>query len=88
MGLRATGPEGAPAGLSRQVKCGESTPKGGLKGMRYTGRICLALVAAVTCVALIAGPAAAQQKPDILFIMGDDIGWMQVGAYQRPPVKK
>ncbi len=51
--------------------------------MRYTRRIWLALVAAVTCGALIAGPAAAQQKPNILFIMGDDIGWMQVGAYHR-----
>ncbi|HEY6309040.1 MAG TPA: arylsulfatase [Candidatus Angelobacter sp.] len=27
--------------------------------------------------------AAAQQKPNILFIMGDDIGWMQVGVYHR-----
>ena len=25
----------------------------------------------------------AQQQPNILFIMGDDIGWMQVGAYHR-----
>ena len=43
--------------------------------------------------ALAASPAAAQQqqnpapaqqqKPNILFIMGDDIGWMQVGAYHR-----
>jgi arylsulfatase A-like enzyme len=24
-----------------------------------------------------------QKKPNILFIMGDDIGWMQVGAYHR-----
>ena len=24
-----------------------------------------------------------QQKPNILFIMGDDIGWMQVGSYQQ-----
>jgi arylsulfatase A-like enzyme len=39
---------------------------------------------------LAASPAAAQQppppkqqKPNILFIMGDDIGWMQVGAYHR-----
>jgi len=23
------------------------------------------------------------KKPNILFIMGDDIGWMQVGAYHR-----
>ena len=30
-------------------------------------------------------PASAQQqdKPNILFIMGDDIGWMQVGSYQQ-----
>src|SRR5512133_2105210 len=26
---------------------------------------------------------AQQQKPNILFIMGDDIGWMQVGIYHR-----
>ena len=29
-------------------------------------------------------PAAAQpQKPNILFIMGDDIGWMQPSIYHR-----
>ena len=29
-------------------------------------------------------PAEAQQrKPNILFIMGDDIGWFQIGAYHR-----
>ncbi len=27
--------------------------------------------------------SARPQKPNILFIMGDDIGWMQVGAYHR-----
>src|SRR5262249_30466204 len=31
-----------------------------------------------------AAPVAAQaKKPNILFIMGDDIGWMQVGVYHR-----
>ena len=30
--------------------------------------------------ALAQAPAA---KPNILFIMGDDIGWMQVGVYHR-----
>jgi arylsulfatase A-like enzyme len=31
-----------------------------------------------------AGPLQAQQKkPNILFIMGDDIGWFNVGAYHR-----
>ena len=27
------------------------------------------------------GQAATTAKPNILFVMGDDIGWMQVGAY-------
>src|SRR5258705_796527 len=41
----------------------------------------LALFAAVMAGAM---PAAAQQqKPNILFIMGDDIGWMQPGIYHR-----
>jgi len=32
----------------------------------------------------IAGPAAAQQKkPNIIVIMGDDIGWFNIGAYHR-----
>ncbi|MCB8819929.1 arylsulfatase [Microvirga rosea] len=40
-----------------------------------------ALIAAATV-----GPATAQtpqQKPNILFIMGDDIGWMQPGIYHQ-----
>jgi arylsulfatase A-like enzyme len=41
----------------------------------------LALFAAVTVASV---PAAAQQpKPNILFIMGDDIGWMQPSIYHR-----
>ena len=31
----------------------------------------------------IAAPALAQAKPNILFIMGDDIGWMQPSVYHR-----
>jgi arylsulfatase A-like enzyme len=46
------------------------------------------LVAAVFAVGLAAvgsdAPAAAQEtKPNILFIMGDDIGWMQPSIYHR-----
>ena len=42
------------------------------------------LFALATVVALVAGPAAAQEKkPNILFIMGDDIGIMNVGAYHQ-----
>src|SRR5690348_8225500 len=28
-------------------------------------------------------PAAAQQRPNIIFIMGDDIGWFNIGAYHQ-----
>ena len=43
------------------------------------------LATAIAPFALGAGTAGAQEakKPNILFIMGDDIGWMQVGAYHR-----
>src|SRR3954469_24937200 len=49
---------------------------------------CAALLGATMLMALsgLAGtPAEAQtpQKPNILFIMGDDIGWMQPGIYHR-----
>jgi arylsulfatase A-like enzyme len=40
---------------------------------------CAALVAAI-----VASPAAAQQKkPNILVIMGDDVGWFNIGAYHQ-----
>ena len=35
------------------------------------------------CTMAIASPALAQAKPNILFIMGDDIGWMQPSVYHR-----
>jgi len=40
---------------------------------------------AVLAIAMLAtaSTAMAQQKPNILFIMGDDIGWMQPGIYHR-----
>jgi arylsulfatase A-like enzyme len=41
----------------------------------------LALFAAAA--ATLAPASAQQQKPNILFIMGDDIGWMQVGVYHE-----
>src|SRR4051812_49377882 len=30
-----------------------------------------------------ADPASAAKKPNIVFIMGDDIGWFNIGAYHR-----
>ena len=43
-----------------------------------------ALIAAATALSAI-GPSAVAQtnKPNILFIMGDDIGWMQPSIYHR-----
>jgi arylsulfatase A-like enzyme len=41
---------------------------------------------ALFAVTMASAPAAAQQqqaKPNILFIMGDDIGWMQPRIYHR-----
>ncbi len=32
---------------------------------------------------LVAGPAQAQKKPNILVIMGDDVGWYNIGAYHQ-----
>ena len=46
----------------------------------------LALGALLTGVMTVSLPALAQGsagKPNIVFIMGDDIGWMQLGSYQQ-----
>jgi arylsulfatase len=51
--------------------------------MRGTRRIWLALVVIAIGMAMAAAPAFAQPKPNILFIMGDDIGWMQPSIYHR-----
>src|ERR1051325_4018655 len=44
----------------------------------------LAVLASLAVVTAASAPAVAQeQKPNILFIMGDDIGWMQPSIYHR-----
>ena len=47
--------------------------------------IWLGLLAVSAAMMAVAAPAAAQQqqKPNIMFIMGDDIGWMQPSIYHR-----
>jgi arylsulfatase len=50
--------------------------------MRIFKNICLGALASLAVVVAASLPAAAQQqKPNILFIMGDDIGWMQPSIY-------
>src|SRR6059058_6182560 len=53
--------------------------------MRALRRLRLAQLAFVTVGLMANMPASAQQqqKPNILFIMGDDIGWMQPRIYHR-----
>ena len=51
--------------------------------MKYRITVCSVLLACLAVLALGAGPAAAQKKPNILFIMGDDVGWFNIGAYHQ-----
>jgi arylsulfatase len=51
--------------------------------MSMTRTIWLGLLASFAAAAACVPAAAQQQKPNILFIMGDDIGWMQPSIYHR-----
>ena len=54
--------------------------------MKLARNIWLGLLGSLAAVTMASTPAAAQQqqaKPNILFIMGDDIGWMQPSIYHR-----
>src|SRR4029453_10932725 len=66
------------------------TSRSGIEGCCARSSAALMGATALISVAL-SGPAATpaaaqpapQQKPNILFIMGDDIGWMQPSIYHR-----
>jgi arylsulfatase A-like enzyme len=52
--------------------------------MQYLKKRSLLGIALLALLAVATGPAAAQQqKPNIMFIMADDIGWMQPSIYHR-----
>ena len=53
--------------------------------MRVSQKLWLGLLAGVAAVTVASSQASAQQqqKPNIMFIMGDDIGWMQPSIYHR-----
>src|SRR5258706_13535305 len=57
------------------------------KLMKYKPKVVsygLSLLTATVALIGVAGPLQAQEKkPNILFIMGDDIGWMQPSCYHR-----
>jgi hypothetical protein len=61
---------------------------------RLTNSLCLAAGMLLGCLAVVTGlitsggttahaQATAPQKPNIVFIMGDEIGWMQPSIYHR-----
>ncbi|MBP2669100.1 MAG: sulfatase protein [Deltaproteobacteria bacterium] len=51
--------------------------------MKTGGKVCSVLFAFIATLALVAGPAQAADKPNIVVIMGDDIGIWNIGAYHR-----
>src|SRR6201984_2114330 len=56
------------------------------QAMSMTRTFCLGLLASFVAMTAASAPAAAQQQqrpPNILVIMGDDVGWFNIGAYHR-----
>jgi arylsulfatase len=43
----------------------------------------LAVLASFAAVMAAGTPAAAQQRPNIIMIMGDDVGWANIGVYNQ-----
>jgi len=63
-----------PGEVQTQVTCSTGLNKGKL----------LALAGAATApIAVQAQEASSSKKPNIVFIMGDDVGWFNIGAYHR-----
>ena len=53
--------------------------------MKVRRKLWLGLLAGVAAMTVVSSQASAQQqqKPNIVFIIGDDIGWMQPRIYHR-----
>jgi arylsulfatase len=54
--------------------------------MNFVKKLCLSLFATLVAVSGASSPGSAQQqpqRPNIVAIMGDDIGWFNIGAYHR-----
>jgi len=53
--------------------------------MNFSRKSYLSLLALFVAVMTASAPAAAQQpqKPNIIMIMGDDIGWGNIGVYNQ-----
>ena len=51
--------------------------------MRFRKHVLAAVCGLVVLMACVVEPAAAQKQPNILVIMGDDVGWYNIGAYHQ-----
>jgi len=75
---RSAGAQNVPAGLAGQEapqsSCSEGLNKANLLAMAGP---------ATTPAAVQAQEASSSKKPNIVFIMGDDVGWFNIGAYHR-----
>jgi len=88
------GRQEAETGRSSAVSIASRAPAAGpfraaqgeKKQMSMIRNACVALLALSSVVLAAAAPASAQQpqrKPNIVVIMGDDVGWFNIGAYHR-----
>ena len=54
------------------------------KTMKIIQKLCLVALALLAAIVVTTWPASAQQqRPNMIVIMGDDIGWFNVGAYNQ-----
>src|ERR1700726_4903819 len=51
--------------------------------MRFCKQKMWTITSLLAPLALAVAPAAAQKKPNIVVIMGDDVGWYNIGAYHQ-----
>jgi arylsulfatase len=79
--IRAVAPKFGVTVTGRRLPAPFGQPELRKQAMSLTRTFCLGLLASFA--ALAAANAQQQQKPNILFIMGDDIGWMQPSIYHR-----
>ena len=53
--------------------------------MKHASKVCLILFAFIAVLALVSGPASAQQKPNIILILSDDFGYGDSAPYGGGP---